>query len=183
MPRSKNGFTYQGEKYQSKTACAIHLMSSQNLSMSAAAKAVGISSQTVGSYTKYKDKRNDAAVRRWLIAKALEKKYSVGDLAKKKNMHPSKVMGILKKAGVKAPSADEIKALQKAKEAADAEKSGNVQKAKSSKPRKSKKAKSAEQPESQVQEPVSEISEPVAEQNPEPVASEPEQVAEEAPAA
>jgi len=110
--KSSKAFVYNGVEYKSKTACAVALVEG-GMKKSAAAKVVGISPATVGANTG----RGLELVLARRMKKRIEslgatKKYSVGEIAGRVGVNTSKVVSILKAAGIETVSAKDKKAAE-----------------------------------------------------------------------
>jgi len=107
--------TIDGVKYDSATAAAVALVEAGK-SLSEAAKATGITYQTVYANTRGKEKRVEAAARRRVLAHGQKGKLSADEIATKVGMSTSRTVAILKKAGLQVISAKENAKLENASE-------------------------------------------------------------------
>lgn len=113
--KNSKSVTIDGVKYDSATAAAVALVEAGN-SLSDAAKATGITYQTVYANTKGKEKRAEAAARRRVLALGQKGKLTVGEIATKVGMSTSRTVALLKKAGIHVLSAKEKAKLENASE-------------------------------------------------------------------
>lgn len=111
--KNSKSVTIEGVKYSSATAAAVALVESGK-SLSEAAKATGITYQTVYANTKGKEKRAEAAARRRVVAHGEKGKLTAGEIATKVGLSTSRTVAILKKAGLQVLSAKEKANLENA---------------------------------------------------------------------
>ena len=121
MSRSKNPVTVDGVQYKSRSAAAVALVAAGK-SLGDAAKACGMTYQTVYSVTKGAEKVAVRKAKYRVLAIGARGKKSVGEIAKKVGVSTSRVVALLKAANIAVISAD-----MKAK--AKAEKSGKAPRA------------------------------------------------------
>lgn len=111
--KNSKSVTIDGVQYKSRTAAAIAFVEAGK-SISDAAKASGVTYQTVYANTKGKAKRAKAAARRRVIALGRKGKMTAGEIATKVGMSTSRTVAILKKAGLQVLSANEKSKLENA---------------------------------------------------------------------
>lgn len=133
--KNSKSVTIDGVKYKSATAAAVALVEAGK-SLSEAAKATGITYQTVYANTKGKEKRAKAAARRRVLALGAKGKLSAGEIATKVGLSTSRTVALLKKAGISVISAKEKAKLERAENATK----------KDARKRRAKKAKATETP-------------------------------------
>lgn len=109
---SKSTVVFEGVEYSSKTAYAEHLMSIGK-TMSEAAKAAGITYQTVLAGTKGKEKVHVRRKKYQALRLARTGKYAVGEIAKRTGTATIQINTLLKKAGIKPMKKEEIAAKKK----------------------------------------------------------------------
>lgn len=132
----KTTVTIDGVEYSSRTAAAKALVAAGK-SLKEAAKATGMTYQTVYANTKGAEKAAGRRVKYRILSLGKSGKRSAGEIAEKVGVSSSKVVSILKKAGIKVTSAKELAAAKKADKAEKATK----------KTRKTRKAKATKTPE------------------------------------
>jgi transcriptional regulator with XRE-family HTH domain len=114
--RTRVSVTIDGVKYASRTAAAVALYEMGGMTQSAIAEKVGMTPATVHANTVGKAKRMERAAIRRVIKLGRGGKMTASEIGKRVEMSAPKVVAILKKEGVKAPTKEELaKANAKAK--------------------------------------------------------------------
>jgi hypothetical protein len=111
----RSPFTFDNVEYASKTACAVVLMTIGK-TMSEAAKAVGITYQTLFANTKGAAARKICANKKRVVKLAKTGKYGISDLSTRTGLTKGAVEHLLKKSALK------VSELQKARKNAKAAK-------------------------------------------------------------